>query len=118
MPLLRGRSELYTGITEMSQELGMCPRALATTSSPSLRCDQEGQHGGGRGDEDHREATYPQETGEAPFPCTPENIPRLKHWLEDMFATSSFNTSSAPMAKMSGPPMKIHVDPKAIPVAE
>ena len=52
-----------------------------------------------------------------PFPCTEENIGRLKHWLEDVFATSLFNTSSAPMAKMSGPPVKIHVDPNATPIA-
>ena len=45
-----------------------------------------------------------------PFPCTEENIPKLKSWLTDSFSTSFFNISSAPMAKMSGPPMKIHVD--------
>ena len=52
-----------------------------------------------------------------PFPFTEENIPKLKSWLANAFSTSSFNTSSAPMAKMSGPPMKIHVNPNAIPVA-
>ena len=59
----------------------------------------------------------PERPERPPFPCTEENIGRLKHWLEDVYATSSFNTSSAPMAKMSGPPMKIHVDPNATPVA-
>ena len=52
-----------------------------------------------------------------PFTYTEDNIPKLKKWLEESFSSSSFNISSAPMAKMSGPPMKIHVDPKAIPLA-
>ena len=52
-----------------------------------------------------------------PFPFKEENILKLKDWLVEAFSTSSFNILSAPMAKMSGPPMKIHVNPKAIPIA-
>ena len=63
-----------------------------------------------------REAT-PDIPEKIPFPPTRENIPKLKKWLVDQFASSSFNTSSAPLAKMSGPPMTIHVDPAARPRA-
>ena len=59
----------------------------------------------------------PERPIQPPFPFTEENIPKLKSWLANAFSTSSFNTSSAPMAKMSGPPMKIHVNPNAMPVA-
>ena len=34
------------------------------------------------------------------FLFTEENIPKLKSWLIEAFAASSFNISSAPMAKM------------------
>ena len=46
------------------------------------------------------------------FPPTEENMPRLKAWLIGRFSTSSFNTSSAPLATMSGPPIKIHINPE------
>ena len=59
----------------------------------------------------------PERPIQPPFPFTEENIPKLKSWLANAFSTSSFNTSSAPMAKMSGPAMKIHVNPNAVPVA-
>ena len=59
----------------------------------------------------------PDRPEQPPFSATEENIPRLKAWLMEKFETSSFNISSAPMAKMSGPPMKIHVDPDARPIA-
>merc|ERR1712082_3524 len=52
-----------------------------------------------------------------PFPPTEENIPKLRAWLVEQLESSSFNISSAPMAKMSGPPMKIHVNPDARPIA-
>ena len=46
-----------------------------------------------------------------------ENVQKLRTWLVDQFSSSSFNTSSAPLAKMIGAPMKIHIDPKAVPIA-
>ena len=73
-------------------------------------------------EEDEEEVMIPREPtptrpNQPPFPCTEENIPKLKDWLVKTFSASSFNTSSAPMVKMSGPPIEIHVDPSAIPIA-
>ena len=59
----------------------------------------------------------PNRPEKIPFPATKENIPRLKKWLVEMFSKSAFNTSSAPLAKMTGPPMTIHVDKTARPRA-
>merc|ERR1712082_379065 len=44
-----------------------------------------------------------------PFPPTEENVPKLRAWLVEQFSKSSFNTSSAPLTKMTGIPMKIHI---------
>ena len=63
-----------------------------------------------------RELTPPR-PDQIPFPCTEEIVPKLKAWLIQKFSTSSFNTSSAPLATMSGLPMMIHIDPEAYPVA-
>merc|ERR1712239_1071 len=52
-----------------------------------------------------------------PFPPTEENVPKLRAWLVEKFGKSSFNTSSAPLAKMTGLPMKIHIKDGVEPVA-
>ena len=52
-----------------------------------------------------------------PYPPTEENIQKLKAWFIKESSSSSFNITSAPLAKMVGPPMKIHLDPEARPVA-
>ena len=52
-----------------------------------------------------------------PVRCTPENIPAMKQWLLDRFASSTFN--KCPHQKlplMEGPPIKIMIDPNATPV--
>ena len=55
------------------------------------------------------------------LPCepTPENLPRLKQYILDRFASSAFNTCEyQEIPLMNGsPPLRLHVDPKAIPVA-
>ena len=55
----------------------------------------------------------PPRPEQLPYPPMEENMPRLKAWLIERFSTSSFNTSSAPLAKMLGPPIKIHINPEA-----
>ena len=49
-----------------------------------------------------------------PFPATEKNVPKLKAWLIKEFGNSSFNILSAPLAKMLGPPMKIHIYPDTV----
>ena len=53
-----------------------------------------------------------------PFPATEENRERLEKWLLDYYSSSSFNVCEhQPLPKMSGPPMRLMVDPDAHPVA-
>ena len=54
-----------------------------------------------------------------PCPPTEENLPKLKQWLLDRYASSTFNVCEhqpLPMMK-SSPPLQFHVDPKVTPKA-
>ena len=45
-----------------------------------------------------------------PFPATPENNGKMKSWLLEIFASSTFNTCPhQPLPVMKGPPIKIHM---------
>ena len=45
-----------------------------------------------------------------------ENIPKMTQWLLTRYATSTFNVCPhGPFPNIEGPPMRIHVDPKAEP---
>ena len=60
-------------------------------------------------EEDEKEEVIkssPDKAEEIPFPPLEENVPKLRAWLVEKFSASSFNTSSAPLAKMTGAPMK------------
>ena len=60
----------------------------------------------------------PPRPSELPFPCTPENNKRMKAWLLDRYAASTFNTCPhRALPCMEGPPVEIHVDPTATPKA-
>ena len=53
---------------------------------------------------------------ELPFPCTPENNSRMKTWLLERYASTTFNTCPhRALPSMEGPPIEIHVDPSAPP---
>ena len=74
---------------------------------------------------DHRQAPCgcplrtapPARPAQLPFAPTPENTDRMRAWLLDRFASSTFNTCPhQPLPAMSGPPMEIRVDPTAKPV--
>ena len=53
-----------------------------------------------------------------PFPCTPGNNDRMKAWLLERYASSTFNTCPhRALPCMAGPPVEIHVDPTATPKA-
>ena len=54
-----------------------------------------------------------------PFPSTEEYVQRLEKWLIDYYKASTFNVctnQARPM--MSGPPMRLMIDPSARPVAK
>ena len=58
----------------------------------------------------------PQKPKVLPFAPTPENIPQMKQWLLDRYASSTFNTCPhRALPCMSGPPMEIHIDESATP---
>ena len=51
-----------------------------------------------------------------PMKATVENIPEMKQWLLHQYASSTFNVCPhGPFPKIEGPPMRIHVDPAAVP---
>lgn len=53
-----------------------------------------------------------------PFPATPENIYRMKDWLVDRYASSTFNTCPhRALPCITGPPMEIQIDDSATPKA-
>ena len=54
-----------------------------------------------------------------PFPATKANIPNLKDWIFERYKSSAFNCcekQKLPLMKGS-PPLKLHLDPEAKPVA-
>ena len=53
-----------------------------------------------------------------PFPATTENREKLQGYLLDYYKSSTFNTCEhQPLPLMSGPPLKLRIDPDAEPVA-
>ena len=65
-----------------------------------------------------RRGAAPPRPSELPFPCKPENNTKMKAWLLDRYASSTFNTyPHRALPCMEGPPIEIHVDPAATPKA-
>merc|ERR1712082_353633 len=81
---------------------------VETASSLTERDDEDYEEDPKEKEPVPREDTPPRPTM-LHFPPTEENVPKLRVWLVEKFSKSSFNTSSAPLAKMMGPPMKIHI---------
>ena len=80
-----------------------CPEPT-TTHNATCSCPQRG--------------AAPPRPSELPFPCTPENNVKMKAWLLDRYASSTFNTCPhRALPSMEGPPIEIHVDPAATPKA-
>ena len=65
-----------------------------------------------------RRGAAPPRPSELPFPCKPENNTKMKAWLLDRYASSTFNTCPhRALPCIEGPPIEIHVDPAATPKA-
>ena len=61
----------------------------------------------------------PPRPAELPFPCIPQNNEKMKQWLLDRYAGSTFNTCPhRPIPCMSGPPLEIHLNENATPFAQ
>jgi hypothetical protein len=53
-----------------------------------------------------------------PFEATAENVEQMKAWLLERYSASSFNKCPhRPLPSMEGPPLKLHIDPNAKPIA-
>ena len=58
----------------------------------------------------------PERPASLPFEATPENNSKMRQWLLDRYAGSTFNTCPhRALPCMSGPPMEIHIDSDAKP---
>lgn len=65
-----------------------------------------------------RRQAPPPPPKQLPFPATEANREKLEKWLLDYYKASSFNTCEhQPLPMMSGPPLRLMVDPDAHPVA-
>ena len=61
-------------------------------------------------DRPHQPHTHTH-TQELPFPPTQENAPKMRKWLMDWYAASTFNTCPhQPLLDMTGPPLAIRVE--------
>ena len=60
----------------------------------------------------------PDRPKELPFACIPANNQKMREWLLNRYASSTFNKCTHQLLpEMTGPPLKIHIDPDAIPKA-
>ena len=60
----------------------------------------------------------PGKPAELPFKCSPENNVKMRDWLLNRYKGSTFNTCPHQLLpQMEGPPIELHVDPEAKPVA-
>lgn len=60
----------------------------------------------------------PARPKELPFPCTSDNNERMKGWLIHYYGSSTFNKCAHQLLPgMTGPPIKLHIDPSATPYA-
>jgi len=65
-----------------------------------------------------RRTVPPAKPTTLPMPATPENREALQRHLLQLYASSTFNTCvHQPLPMMSGPPMRLMIDPTAKPVA-
>ena len=63
-------------------------------------------------------SAIPDRPEKLPFTPTPENIERMRSWLLDRYASSTFNICPhRPLQEMAGPPITIHLDENAKPRA-
>ena len=60
----------------------------------------------------------PERPENLPFPARPENCEKMKKWLGERYASSTWNKCTHQVLKgVTGPPLKLHVDPDAKPKA-
>lgn len=88
-----------------------------TTPSSRQRDDTHQTGGPGRkGPHLPMPQTYQAQTDNTPFPATDENREKLEDSLRKLYASSCFNTCEhQQLPLMTGPPLRLMIDPLAIP---
>ncbi|KAJ8335347.1 hypothetical protein SKAU_G00386890 [Synaphobranchus kaupii] len=93
------------------------PLSINATRSTNGGCNDQSDHHGAQCSCPQR-AVPPTRPAALPFPCTPDNNSRMKDWLLERYASSTFNTCPhRALPCMEGPPIEMHVDPTATPRA-
>ncbi|KAJ8359136.1 hypothetical protein SKAU_G00156610 [Synaphobranchus kaupii] len=93
------------------------PLSVNATRSTNGGCNDQSDHHGAQCSCPQR-AVPPTRPAALPFPCTPDNNSRMKDWLLERYASSTFNTCPhRALPCMEGPPIEMHVDPTATPRA-
>ena len=63
-----------------------------------------------------KRSSVPGRPAKLPFAATVENIPKMRTWLLERYAASTFNVCPhQPLHQMAGPPIKIHLDENSKP---
>ena len=63
-----------------------------------------------------RRQAVPPRPDRLPFKCSPDNIGKMRDWLLQTYGSSTFNKCPHQhLPCMTGPPVEIHLDPKAVP---
>ena len=116
--LSRGACESLGLISKLFPLVGDCPpvKSSSTGEILSSQCDQSTSDG--KKCSCPKREKPPQKPTELPYPPTEENVEKLKTWILNRYSSSTFNTcTSQKLNNMSGPPLKIDVDPQITPSA-
>ena len=98
--------------------LGMIPSSFPTIGGTSINTAGDSPSPDTLACNCPRRQPPPPPPTSLPFPATDKNRERLEKWLIDHYGSSSFNICEhQPLPKMSGPPIRLMVDPDARPVA-
>ena len=89
-------------VTKFNQNTGICSTLLQGAKNDSMA--------------DNDDRVFPKRPPSIPFQPTQQNVDKLKKFLLDSFKSTTFNTDP-PLPTLSGPPMHIHLKPKATPFA-
>ena len=97
---------------------------LGPQLTPIVNAEEKKEDRSSTSDDKHNgeRCSHPQRTlppgrpTELPFACRPENNSKMKNWLLQRYASSTFNTCpDQTLPNMEGPPIRIHVDKDATP---
>ena len=116
--LSRGACESLGLISKLFPLVGDClpVKSSSTGEILSSQCDQSTSDG--KKCSCPKREKPPQKPTELPYPPTEENVEKLKTWILNRYSSSTFNTcTSQKLNNMSGPPLKIDVDPQITPSA-